>query len=199
MSGEFFNRIFQILPENWYLPWHFTSQYWKLVVAVENWKRSNNIFIFSWYLNANKSSVSFKPYWKTNGRNALHCRSEVTQAAMLRLHYQAQFVGDTIWTKKKFKTFQKYFLLVVLVLRVGDGALLGRALHAVAAPAHQHVHHVHRVVDGPLQHEPARGDVIMLLCWDTRLHTKVLRISISIHSRLMKQRREHPVSEWTSN
>ena len=93
----------------------------------------------------------------------------------------------------------KYFLLVVLVLRVGDGALLGRALHAVAAPAHQHVHHVHRVVDGPLQHEPARGDVIMLLCWDTRLHTKVLRISISIHSRLMKQRREHPVSEWTSN
>ena len=86
---------------------------------------------------------------------------------------------------------EKYFLLVVLVLGVGDGALLGRALHAVAAPAHQHVHHVHRVVDGPLQHEPARGDVIM--------YTKVLRISISIHSRLMKQRREHPVSEWTSN
>ena len=98
MSGEFFNRIFQILPENWYLPWHFTSQYWILVVAVENWKRSNNIFIFSWYLNANKSSVSFKPYWKTNGRNALHCRSEVTQAAMLRLHDQAQFVGDIILT-----------------------------------------------------------------------------------------------------
>ena len=110
MSGEFFNRIFQILPENWYLPWHFTSQYWILVVAVENWKRSNNIFIFSWYLNANKSSVSFKPYWKTNGRNALHCRSEVTQAAMLRLHDQAQFVGDTIWTKKIIQNISKIFL-----------------------------------------------------------------------------------------
>ena len=46
----------------------------------------------------------------------MHCtialcrRSEVTQAAMLRLHDQAQFVGDTIWTKKIIQNISKIFL-----------------------------------------------------------------------------------------
>ena len=205
MSGEFFNRIFQILPENWYLPWHFTSQYWILVVAVENWKRSNNIFIFSWYLNANKSSVSFKPYWKTNGRNALHCRSEVTQAAMLRLHDQAQFVGDTIWTKKIIQNISKIFLTCRPCsacwgwCAAGAGPACGsRACTSARSsrPSGCRWAPSARTCQGWCYY------VVMLLCCyvgDTRLHTKVLRISISIHSRLMKQRREHPVSEWTSN
>ena len=44
--------------------------------------------------------------------------------------------------------------LVIFVLSVGNGPLLRLALHLVASPAGQAVHHVHGVVGGTLQDEP---------------------------------------------
>ena len=47
-----------------------------------------------------------------------------------------------------------YLSLVVLVVDVGQCPLLRCAYHLVAPPGDQTVHHVHRVIARPLQHEP---------------------------------------------
>lgn len=46
--------------------------------------------------------------------------------------------------------------LVIFILRVGNGPLLGLALHLVSSPAGQTVHHLHGVVGRTLQHEPEK-------------------------------------------
>ena len=47
--------------------------------------------------------------------------------------------------------------LVILVVDVGQRSLLRGAHHLVTPPGHQTVHHIHRVIAGPLQHEPKNG------------------------------------------
>ena len=46
--------------------------------------------------------------------------------------------------------------LVIFILSVGNGPLLGLALHLVASPAGEAVHHLHGIVGRALQHEPER-------------------------------------------
>ena len=56
-------------------------------------------------------------------------------------------------------TFLSVISLVVLVVDVGQRSLLRGAHHLVTPPGHQTVHHIHRVIAGPLQHKPENREL----------------------------------------